>query len=188
MDLTEKRMFQELSTDRLVLRKLKSTDAENMFAYRSLPEVCRFQFWEPQTLQDVESFIEKNAAVDFHVSGWNQIAIVRKEDDRLIGDCGVHILEADARIVEIAISISPAAQSKGFASESLIALINCLFENFSKHRVFASVDPLNAPSMALMHRIGLRKEAHFLQSLWFKERWADDVVFAILRSEWKCRS
>jgi RimJ/RimL family protein N-acetyltransferase len=38
--------------------------------------------------------------------------------------------------------------------------------------------------MALMERIGLRKEGHFVQSLWFKDRWADDIVFAMLASEW----
>jgi RimJ/RimL family protein N-acetyltransferase len=33
----------------------------------------------------------------------------------------------------------------------------------------------------------MRQEAHFRESLWFKGEWADDVVFAILESEWQER-
>jgi RimJ/RimL family protein N-acetyltransferase len=53
------------------------------------------------------------------------------------------------------------------------------------HRVFASVDPRNTASMALFEHLGMRPEAHFRQSLWFKGDWVDDVVFAILKSEWR---
>ncbi|MBX9723822.1 MAG: GNAT family N-acetyltransferase [Candidatus Obscuribacterales bacterium] len=180
-------MFPQISTQRLTLRNLVLDDSETMFEYRSHPDVCRYQFWEPETLQEVQLFIEKNSTAEFNASGWYQIAIVRQEDNLLIGDCAVHILESEPRVAELAITISPAAQSKGYACESLVALIDCLFHKFDKHRVFASVDPLNVASMALMRRIGLRMEAHFVQSLWFKDRWADDVVFAILKAEWQTR-
>ncbi|MDB5028733.1 MAG: hypothetical protein JWO66_2422, partial [Candidatus Eremiobacteraeota bacterium] len=31
---------------------------------------------------------------------------------------------------------------------------------------------------------GFRQEAHLRESLWFKDAWADDLIFAMLRSEW----
>jgi RimJ/RimL family protein N-acetyltransferase len=31
----------------------------------------------------------------------------------------------------------------------------------------------------------MRKEAHFVRGLWFRNEWVDDVVFAILSDEWK---
>ncbi len=31
----------------------------------------------------------------------------------------------------------------------------------------------------------MRREAHLLESLWFKGDWADDLVYAILRREWE---
>jgi len=43
------------------------------------------------------------------------------------------------------------------------------------------------PSIALLKRVGMRQEAHFCKSLWFKGDWADDAVFAILASEWSSR-
>ena len=39
--------------------------------------------------------------------------------------------------------------------------------------------------MALMRRVGFRQEGLHIKSLWFKEEWADDAVFAMLETEWK---
>jgi RimJ/RimL family protein N-acetyltransferase len=36
----------------------------------------------------------------------------------------------------------------------------------------------------LAERLGMRREAHLRQSLWFKGRWADEFYYAILRDEW----
>jgi RimJ/RimL family protein N-acetyltransferase len=179
--------FQDILTDRLRIRCLQLDDAESMFSYRSDTEVARFQSWEPQSLKEVRAFIEGNSKQEFNSPGWYQVGIALR-DDRLIGDCGIHVLQSDQRVVEIGITIAPAAQSKGHASEALNALLNLLFMQVGKHRVFASVDPRNLPSMALMNRLGMRQEAHFVQSLWFKDAWADDVVFAMLASEWREKS
>jgi RimJ/RimL family protein N-acetyltransferase len=50
---------------------------------------------------------------------------------------------------------------------------------------FASVDPRNQPSVALLEKVGMRQEAHFRQSLFWRGEWVDDIVFAMLRSEWQ---
>ncbi|MFT5059582.1 MAG: RimJ/RimL family protein N-acetyltransferase, partial [Planctomycetota bacterium] len=33
-------------------------------------------------------------------------------------------------------------------------------------------------------RVGMRQEAHFVESLRFKGEWVDDVVWGILKSDW----
>jgi hypothetical protein len=43
----------------------------------------------------------------------------------------------------------------------------------------------NAASIALLEKIGMRKEAHFKQSVWIDGRWEDDVIYAVLNDEWK---
>lgn len=180
-------MFQDILTDRLCLRCLRTEDGESLFAYRSDPGVMQYQSWQPKSLEEVQSFISNILMRDFNAAGWYQIGIALCGDGGLIGDCGIHVLESDSRIVEIAITIAPASQSMGYATEALNAILDLLFGKLEKHRVFASVDPNNLPSMALMKRIGLRQEAHFVQSLRFKESWADDVILAMLASEWRLR-
>jgi RimJ/RimL family protein N-acetyltransferase len=90
-------------------------------------------------------------------------------------------------MAEIGITIAPAFQGNGYATEALNAVLNLLFVQLGKHRVFASVDPCNLRSMALMKRLGLRQEAHFVRGLWFKDGWVDDVVFAMLDDEWRVK-
>ena len=47
----------EFRTQRLKLTPLVASDAKAMFEYRSDPEVCRYQSFEPGSLGDVEKFI-----------------------------------------------------------------------------------------------------------------------------------
>jgi RimJ/RimL family protein N-acetyltransferase len=180
-------VFQEIVTERLRLRRLRANDAERMLAYRSHPQVLLYQSWAPTSLQEVESFINRMSVREFNAPGWHQIGVAERADDNLIGDCGIHVLETDSRVTEIGITIAPAFQRNGYATEALNAILNLLLVKLSKHRVFASVDPRNLRSMALMNRLGLRQEARFVRSLWFKDSWVDDAVFAMLADEWRAR-
>ncbi len=91
----------------------------------------------------------------------------------------------DPRQVEIGFTLAPAYWGQGLATEAVSGILSYLFGPAQKHRVFASVDPRNAPSIALLERVGMRREAHFRESLWFKGEWVDDVIFGVLKSEWK---
>lgn len=181
-------MDPEILTPRLKLSRLAAGDAPAMFAYRSDPEVCRYQSFAPRALQDVEEFIRQLEPVPFDTPGaWFQLAIRNRESDLLIGDLGTHVMADDPRQVEIGFTLAPAQQGQGLATEAVSGLIGHLMGRGRKHRVFASVDPRNTRSLALLERVGLRKEAHFRESLWFKGEWADDVVYAILAAEWRAR-
>lgn len=178
----------EILTQRLSLSRLIAADAPAMYEYRSDPEVCRYQSFEPGSLDDVVAFIGGLESNGFDTPGtWFQFAIRLRESGRLIGDLGTHFSADDPRQVEIGVTVSAADQGQGYATEAVTAAIDYLLGPRGKHRVFASVDPRNKPSVALLKRVGLRQEALFRQSLWFKGEWADDLVFGILASEWKNR-
>jgi RimJ/RimL family protein N-acetyltransferase len=178
-------MTGEIVTERLVLRAPRLDDAETMFAYRSDPEVRRYQCWEPQSLEEVRAFITGVSAVEPFAPGtWRQLAIVLRSTGELIGDCGVHVPQQAPEQAELGLTLAPASHGCGYATEAIRVLLRLAFETLGKHRVFGSIDPRNARSIALMRRTGFRQEAHFVESLRFKGEWADDVVFAMLRREW----
>lgn len=178
----------EIVTDRLILAPLSATDAAALFAYRSLPEVSRYQSWEPSLLQDAVRWIETLRPVEFDSPGtWFQLGIRSRASGHLVGDLGVHFLDDD-RQVEIGFTMAPDCQGRGLGTEAVVGLLDHLFGSLGKHRVCASVDPRNEASLRLLRRVGMRQEAHFRQSLWFKGAWADDVVFAVLASEWSARA
>ena len=169
----------------LRISQLRPTDAQALFNYRSDAEVARFQSWLPQSIDDVHGLIARTVSTPFNQNdSWKQLAVRWAATDELIGDLGVHFL-ADGRQVEIGFTISPPHQRQGHGMLAVAALLDHLFTILNKHRVCASVDPGNEASLALLRSVGMRQEAHFRQSLFWKEQWVDDVVFAILRSEWK---
>jgi RimJ/RimL family protein N-acetyltransferase len=177
-------VFQDIVTDRLILRDLRAADAEFMLIYRSDPEVFRYQSWEPASVDQLRSYFEELAGMDPDTPGaWYQLGIALRSSGELIGDCGIHILD-DPRLAEIGITVAPRFQSRGYATEALRAIVGYLFAKLRKHRVSASIDPRNTDSIRLMQRLGFRQEAHMIGSLWFKGQWADDVVFAMLAREW----
>ncbi len=170
----------ELRTERLLLRRLVPSDAPVLAAYRSRPGVARFQSWEAYTLEDAEQMVGSQQSVVPNTPGsWLQFAVVA---DRVVGDCGLHFV--DDRQVEVGITLDPAYQGRGYASEALRGVLSHLFGALGKHRVVATTDAENGPAAALFERLGFRREGHYRKNVWFKGRWGDELLFALLAEEW----
>ncbi|MCB2197954.1 GNAT family N-acetyltransferase [bacterium] len=181
-------MLNPIHTERLIVHPLGMDDANALFQYRSDPDICRYQGWEPETVEEVQTFIAANLEKQPDTPGqWYQLGLYERDSGELVGDCGLHVLEDDPRQVEIGITLAPDVHGRGLATEALHAILGYLFNELGKHRVFGSVDPRNTASVALLERIGLRREAHFIESLWFKGEWVDDVIYAILKREYLAR-
>jgi RimJ/RimL family protein N-acetyltransferase len=58
------------------------------------------------------------------------------------------------------------------------------FDDLGLHRVAAIADCRNKPSWALLERVGMRREGHFLENVWFKGGWSDEYLYAVLKDEW----
>jgi RimJ/RimL family protein N-acetyltransferase len=174
----------ELRTARLRLDALRQADAAAMFAYRADPVVGRYQGWHPATLDEVERFIEGQVAVAFATVGsWRQFAIRPRAGGELIGDLGLHFVDADT--VELGITLAAAQQSRGYAAEAMRAALALVFDTLGRRRVTASVDPRNLACVRLLQRLGLRREALFRESWRDGDGFADDAVYALLAREWQ---
>ncbi|GLQ51251.1 GNAT family N-acetyltransferase [Dyella flava] len=175
----------EMITARLRLDALRESDVDTFFRYRSDPSVARYQGWWPASSDEALGFIvsQQQASLDIPDS-WLQFAIRLSADGCLIGDLGLH-LPADADgSYEFGITIAPAHQGKGYAREAVAALFDLLFRGLGAHRVYASIDPRNVASAALLRSLGMRQEAHFRESLKLRGEWVDDVIHALLAREW----
>jgi RimJ/RimL family protein N-acetyltransferase len=177
----------EFRSDRITIRPVCIGDKEPMFNYRSDPETNKFLSLIPEKVDDVADFISKTA-FDINVPGtWFQFVIVENNSNMLIGDIGIHFLETDSenKQVEVGYTLNREFRGKGYATEALSLVIDYLINSLDKHRIVASIDPTNEDSIRLVERLGFRKEAHFIESLFFHGRWVDDLVYAILAKEWK---
>lgn len=177
----------ELTTKRLIIRPIQIEDKIDLFEYRSDPETYKYLSVAPKELKDIEKFIEKSSK-DINVQGtWFQFVVILKENQRLIGDVGLHFLETEPenKQVEIGYTLNPDFRGNGYAYEALTDIIDYLFNSLQKHRIIASIDPINLSSLKLIEKLGFRKEAHFRKSLFFHGEWVDDLVYALLKEDWK---
>lgn len=179
---TEKYVYVE--TSRLYLRKFTQQDLDTFIAYRNDAQVAKYQSWTlPFTETDAFSFFNKYTNFELGVKGrWHQIALEKKENSEHIGDCGINT-SPDGKQAEFGITIAREHQHQGYAFEALTGLFNHLFTKLHYHRIVSLVDAKNEHSLALMNKLGMRKEAYFKESYYTSKHWSDEVQFAILDRE-----
>jgi len=175
----------EIKTNRLLLQTLNLDHAEAFFRYHSDSVANKYQGWIPEKIEDVYDFIKNRVSPTINLTNtWHQLVIKKNENNVLIGDIGLHFIDIEEKQVEIGFTLDKNYQGKGYATESLMHVIDYLFNSLNKHRIIASIDPENLKSISLVERLGFRKEAHFIKSLFINGEWVDDLVFALLKDEW----
>lgn len=181
----------ELRSPRLILRPLRQGDAAAVCAYRALPDVARFQSWEPgYGLADAAKLVASTERTRWGTAGaWMQLGLTLADSGELIGDCGIHFpAGTDGRQVELGITLSPRHQGRGLAAEAVGRVLGHAFDARGVHRAFAVTDAENLPAVGLFRRLGFRQEAHFVEHVWFKGGWSSELTFAMLRREWQARA
>lgn len=174
----------KLETERLLLRTVELSDAAAIYAYRSRPDVGKYQS-RHKSPADTRRLIRAVRKAALGTPGtWHQLVIIEKRSGALIGDLGVHFTGKENRQAELGFTLAPKWQGKGYATEALRCLMGHLFRRLRKHRLYATADPRNTRSVSLMERLGMRLEAYYKKSFWTGREWADDVLYALLREEW----
>lgn len=168
---------------RLIARHFGPRDLVPFVVMRNDPEVSRYQSWDGFTEDEGRHFLEYMAGRQPGDPGWFQFALEERETGRFIGDCGLNVAEENGRQAQIGYTIAPRYWNCGFASEAVAALVAYGFASFPFHRITASVDPRNIASCRVLEKCGFVREGLFRQSEWFKGEWADDAVYARLRSD-----
>jgi RimJ/RimL family protein N-acetyltransferase len=173
-----------IATERLVLRRFRSSDAPTLSAYRSDPDVARYQSWSaPYTLDKARAAVAALALGDPEEPGWFQYAIELTADRVLIGDIGVDLHE-NLMQAEIGFTLDRAYQKRGYGAEAVRGLLDHLFTVRGLHKVSAEADARNTASARLLERVGFTREGLLRSHTWIKGEWTDDVLYGMLAGEW----
>ncbi|MEO7311184.1 MAG: GNAT family N-acetyltransferase [Chitinophagaceae bacterium] len=171
-------------TERLTIRNFHSKDWMDLFEYRSTPEICRFQGYEPYSAERCQQFAEAQSQTEFGEPGkWAQLAIELTSEKKLIADIGLKPEYFDTRLVEFGISLSHLYQRSGYAQEALNAVLDYLFTQHHVHRVTGITDQENESCIRLLEQVGFRKEGTTRQSFWNNNMWRDEYLFAMLKND-----
>ena len=180
----------EILTERLRLRPFREVDLPALVAYRSSPEVARYQSWNTTfSMDDARRFFAEQQQVEFGQPGaWEQLAAVDRDTGDLYGDCAVRVLDDQPATAELGVTLAPDAQGRGLESEALAGVLQVLFEDHGFHRVYAETDARNVAVHRVLERLGFRCESNLIEADWFKAEWTSLRVYALLRREWVTQS
>jgi len=149
--------IEPLVTDRLRLRRSVPADAEIISAYRSDPDVQRYQGWDRTDADGVRAQIEEMAGRrPGEPGGWVQLSVEERSTGRLVGDVGFSPADGETGVIKVGYTIAPAEQGRGYATEAMRALVRYLFDELGATIVRAYASAENLASIRVAEKVGLR--------------------------------
>jgi RimJ/RimL family protein N-acetyltransferase len=175
-----------IATDRLLLRPFTDADADALFAIYGPPDVSRFLYTEPRTRDEIPEMLDRAkqfTAIDDDHDGL-RLAAVLKASDEVVGDVSLWRVSREHHQGEVGYVLDPAHQGHGYVTEAVREMLRVGFEEIGFHRIVGRLDARNTASAAVLERLGMRREAHLRENEYVKGEWADELIYAMLASEW----
>lgn len=173
-----------LAAEHVCLRRLDRADAAPLFGMFSDPEVMRYWSRPPMTdAAQAEALLEQVLA-DYGTGASLPLAIERRRDRVLVGNCTLHHFHETSRRAEIGYCLGRRYWGHGYMHEALQALVAYAFGELDLNRLEADIDPRNLRSARSLERLGFVKEGH-LRSRWIVAGEVSDTGFyGLLRDDW----
>ena len=171
--------FDTRRSNRLLLRRPKSDDAEAIAEYWSDPEVHRFLQHPPSDdIAETQTFLEHCASVWDSGEAFPWV-IVEGSSSRAVG-----MIEArpSPHGVELGYVLKRSVWGRGYMTEAVAAVVEWALGQPEVHRVWAYVQVGNVGSQRVLEKVGMKREGVL-------HRWAphhqgtptDAVMYAIWR-------
>ena len=175
---------QRIETDRLILRRFRSEDAEDMYAnWASDPEVTRFLTWPTHSDVDVSKAVLADWIPKYKDGGFFNWAMEYKDTGKVIGNISVVRLIESIDAAEMGYCMSQAYWGQGLMPEALRAVMDYLFDVVGLNRVAACHDANNPKSGRVMEKAGMKLEGVLRAAGKNNLGICDDVWHAMIRSD-----
>ena len=175
-------------TERLFVREFNIDDEEAVFAYSGDAENTVFMDWGPEGRDGVREFIRSRLVSQ--ITSPRRIydfAVCLKETGELIGAIGL-FLTKDGMQGDLGYIFNKKYWKNGYAAEAALGMLRFGFTALDLHRITARCDSKNHDSVAVMKRIGMRKEGEMRSSVHTRVRgrlqWRSEKAYAMLRKEY----
>jgi RimJ/RimL family protein N-acetyltransferase len=149
-----------LETPRLFLRTLTLDDIPNLSLVLSDPESMR-HYPHPFSYDEVTRWVQRNLE-RYHADGFGLWAVIRKEDNQFLGDCGITLQNIDGKTLpEIGFHIIKTYCNRGYATEAAEACKHYAIEQLKFESVFSYSESGNKPSQRVASKIGMKRVKSF---------------------------
>ena len=144
-----------LETERLWLRPMVAADLDDLLGIFGDPAVMAAFREPPLDREQVHSWLERNLDHQ-REHGYGLFAVCLKTDDRLIGDCGLELMEVSGeRVVELGYDFRSDCWNRGYATEAACAVRDFAFGTLRLPRLVSLIQPCNPASERVAQKVGL---------------------------------
>lgn len=175
-------LFPELQTERLLLRRITTADAPEIFFLRSDAAVLQFLGKQPAaTINEATDFINRiNADIDSNTSIMWAIALI-DAPAKTIGTICFWQIQKEHYRAEMGYALHPDYWRKGIMKEAIINVLEYGFNAMQLHSVEARININNNASAAILISTGFVKEAYFREDYYFDGKFEDTAVYSKLQ-------
>jgi len=173
---------ESIQTPRLLLRRYRLTDAEEVFAYARDPEWGCFLpgVPEPYERQHADQFVASHVLKDWRTeSHW-----ALEHQGRVVGRVGLTPAPRHRR-AELGYELARWLWGRGLMTEAASAVVDEAFRKLPLGKILAHAIAANVGSTRVMEKIGMQCEATLRRHWVFHGRAYDAVNYGILREEWE---
>ncbi|MFB0918382.1 MAG: GNAT family N-acetyltransferase [Clostridiaceae bacterium] len=133
-------------TERLVVRRFKEEYLDDFMSYRNNMDWMKYQSFKGKTKEEY-----KRALIgEFNLSNGVQLAIINKENGRLIGDL---YLQKSSKDYYLGFTVAPKYSRQGYIFEAVTNLKSILKE-LGANSIIAVVSDENSASRELLKKLG----------------------------------
>lgn len=189
-ELNAEKVFKHLpvlETERLILRNITLSDAEDVFNYTSNPEVSRFTIWScHRSIGDSIKFINWHNRLQKQGRpvSWG---VIDKATMKLIGTAGFESYISDHKTADIGYAIAVEYWNRGYTTEAVKKIIDFGFDKLKLSRIEAVCDVANIGSARVMEKSGMKFEGIQRSKIISAEGRVHDVKsYAIIREDIVC--
>ena len=173
--------FPELTTKRLLLRKISTNDVNEIFSMRSNKNIMRF-IARPlaKTKDDAFTFIQ---TIDDALKNNDGVTwgITFKTDSTLVGTIGFWRIQKEHHRAEIGYMLNDLFHRQGIMLEAIKTVLDFGFRVMRLHSAEANVDPKNVASIRLLEKNNFVLEGHFKENYYYKGKFLDSYTYSLLK-------
>lgn len=174
-----------LQSERLILRDFTENDWETVFRYQSNPEYLKYYSSRSRTEIDSKKLVNLFISWQKEVPRTkNQLAIILKKENKLIGNCGLRKADPNATEAELGFELDPDYWNQGIALEAVRMILKFGFEDLKIHRIWSITKAENIAARKLVEKLHFQHEGTLREQEWLHDHWSDSVIYAILSKEW----
>jgi RimJ/RimL family protein N-acetyltransferase len=179
-----------IRTERLLLRAYTLDDLDFLSDVQSRPEVVRYLLFDVRDRTEIRHSLDQKIKASILTDEGDNLNLVVTLPDtgEVVGEVILFWTNRVQRQGEVGYVLHPGHVGHGYATEAAVEMLRLGFEGLGLHRIVARLDNRNTASARVLERLGMRREAHFVQNEFIKGEWADEVIYAMLAAEWRARA